>query len=739
MNKLEAALWYAERGYPVFPCSPNSKIPFAGTSGCKEATTSIEQITSWWTRWPDANVAMATGSTSGLYVVDIDVPSSALMTQLPLTWIAQTRSGGWHYIYRLPDGLRLANTAKKSPNAIHPEADTRGEGGYIVVYPSTIDGKAYAWHNDVEPVELPQWIMDKVKPPETLSLALARPLYRLTSTSWAQRALDEECRTVSSTGEGGRNQVLVRAAFKVGQIVGAGHLSGAVAADELLSAALSSGLSQRESISTIKRGIDAGIAKPRSPLETTRNDVVDLGFYLEPEVLSVEVKSKPVAVDHDANRWALLNDVRSLGGLCDSFPGWVIRGADHPQPGLTLASLLALGSAVAGRRLTYRRMTSSLYVVSLASSGEGKNRPQSCLSRVIDDVWSALRGANSFSSGPAFTDGVRTATNAGVATCLVLDEYGMQLGNMMGPRASSHRQDIKASLTEIATKGTDKWSPALSLVKGGGKLELWAPCVALLGSTTPESLHSVLTSTDVADGFVGRHVWMTAQSRLPDWQPTETRGDDSEIPTEIRSAVSAIRERHNRWHLALAVTSDTGLDSIRSYEPQAMGEDDSARQCLTTCKLKADEDRRNGTRVDVPHAVLARLPEFASRIAMVLAVLAQPEAEAPTVTGEIARVAVLIADESARVFSESLASNQRPAWDDPEAQAKYVMSAIHRSNGGLARSDLLRACRRLTSRTIGEVLTRLAEEKEIVVLKEGSTGGREKEVITLNDTYRPVQ
>ena len=141
----------------------------------------------------------------------------------------------------------------------------------------------------------------------------------------------------------------------------------------------------------------------------------------------------------------------------------------------------------------------------------------------------------------------------------------------------------------------------------------------------------------------------------------------------------------------------------------------------------------------MPHAVLARLPEFASRIAMVLAVLAQPEAEAPTVTGEIARVAVLIADESARVFSASLAANQRPAWDDPEAQAKYVLSASRRSDGSLSRADLLRACRRLTSRTIGEVLTRLAEEKEIVVLKEGSTGGREKEVIALNDTYRQFE
>ncbi len=169
---------------------------------------------------------------------------------------------------------------------------------------------------------------------------------------------------------------------------------------------------------------------------------------------------------------------------------------------------------MAGRRLVYRRSTSSLYVVSMASSGEGKNRPQSCLSRVIDECWPALRGPNSFSSGPAFVDGVRKAVGAGVATCLVLDEYGMQLGNMMGPRAATHRQDIKQSLTELSTKGTDKWSPAVSLVKGGGKLDLIAPVVTVLGSTTPESLHSVLTSVDVADGFVGL-LFSSCHWRLP--------------------------------------------------------------------------------------------------------------------------------------------------------------------------------------------------------------------------------
>jgi hypothetical protein len=739
MTNIEAALWYAERGLAVFPCSPGTKIPFAGSAGCKDATTDEATIRSWWEKTPGANVAIATGSVSGIYVVDIDAASSEIMPRLPETWIARTRGGGWHYVYALPEGVRLPNTAKSSPNAISPDADTRGEGGYIVAFPSVVEGKGYTWTNDVDPVPLPSWIVDRVRPRQQ-AITLTRQTFALTATSWAETAMRQEVDEVARTGKGGRNHALVRAAFKLGQICGAGHLSFGVAADALYSVARGwEGESERKSRGTIERGLKAGASHPRSPVDKAIMES-DSGYYvdeinalaIEPEIIMAPERAKPkgpTPAEQDAARWAMLADVRALGGLCDTFCGWVIRGADHPQPGLTIAALLALGSAMAGRRLVYRRSTSSLYVVSMASSGEGKNRPQSCLSRVIDECWPALRGPNSFSSGPAFVDGVRKAVGAGVATCLVLDEYGMQLGNMMGPRAATHRQDIKQSLTELSTKGTDKWSPAVSLVKGGGKLDLIAPVVTVLGSTTPESLHSVLTSVDVADGFVGRHVWMRSQWVLPDWQPPETRPDD-DLPLDVRSAVLAVRERHEAWHLALAVTVDTGVDQLRLYDSVTMPEDDAARDLLTRCKIDADKARRDGTRQDVPPAVLARLPEFAGRLAMILAALAQPEADVPVVTEDCARVAVALAEESARVFAGSLAANRRASWDDHAAQCELVLGALRASRGSMGRSDLLRACRALPARLVGEIVDRLAEEGTIVVAKE-PTGGRPREIYAL--------
>ncbi|MBL8696034.1 MAG: bifunctional DNA primase/polymerase, partial [Planctomycetes bacterium] len=110
-SMLECALELARRGWPAFPCSPpydsspqRGKRPLC-PHGFKDATTDEAALRTWWTRWPDANVGLATGSPSGLIVVDVDPRNGGLesLASLPewkahieQTLCVRTGGGGFH-------------------------------------------------------------------------------------------------------------------------------------------------------------------------------------------------------------------------------------------------------------------------------------------------------------------------------------------------------------------------------------------------------------------------------------------------------------------------------------------------------------------------------------------------------------------------------------------------------------------------------------------------------------------
>ena len=64
-----AALAYAARGWPVFPC--RGKTPRT-PHGFQDATIDGAQIRQWWAQWLDATISVPTGVASGLVVQDID-------------------------------------------------------------------------------------------------------------------------------------------------------------------------------------------------------------------------------------------------------------------------------------------------------------------------------------------------------------------------------------------------------------------------------------------------------------------------------------------------------------------------------------------------------------------------------------------------------------------------------------------------------------------------------------------
>lgn len=142
---LAVACQLAELGYKVFPLSPRSKIPLPGSRGVLDATNDIDTICIWWEQTPDANIGL---STEGKFVLDVDgadnpwhTPEMAEKLQSTCGAAQRTPSGGWHYFFRAPAGSNLRNTA----GIIALKIDTRANGGYVVIAPSTTNVGDYVY------------------------------------------------------------------------------------------------------------------------------------------------------------------------------------------------------------------------------------------------------------------------------------------------------------------------------------------------------------------------------------------------------------------------------------------------------------------------------------------------------------------------------------------------------------------------------------------------------------------
>jgi hypothetical protein len=161
-ERLAAALAWAARGVAVLPIRPGGKAPLTA-NGLHDATTDVGLLRRWWTRWPDANVAIATGH-PGVDVLDVDVRGS---------------KSGWPALRKLrdagilPPGAPLVRTpshgvhiyfigTEQRNGSLHGEhLDFRSLGGYVLVPPSTVTTDAYTgtyrWERRVAPSATLDW------------------------------------------------------------------------------------------------------------------------------------------------------------------------------------------------------------------------------------------------------------------------------------------------------------------------------------------------------------------------------------------------------------------------------------------------------------------------------------------------------------------------------------------------------------------------------------------------------
>lgn len=269
----QAALSYARRGWPVFPCRERdetitvhggkervlkAKAPYGG-NGVKDATRDEEVIKGWWRRWPNAMIGLAMGH-NGLFALDfdprtdedtgeiftLDTLKAALVEQmgcdLPRSLSAMTQSDGVHvYLLQPRDGGEPIRNRGNLPKHV----DVRGLGGYVIAPPSVLyraDGSEgrYSWlsNRHDEPVEAPAALVEILRSKGKKASA-ERPAHDRAPAKGAAEgtrpadvnqaeydairkyglsALDAECRAIKAARSGARNNQLNESALKIASL-----------------------------------------------------------------------------------------------------------------------------------------------------------------------------------------------------------------------------------------------------------------------------------------------------------------------------------------------------------------------------------------------------------------------------------------------------------------------------------------------------------------------------------------
>ena len=269
---LDIAMEYLDRGFSVIPLTPGNKTPHMGllprnSDGkpswkCfQDRLPTGDEVSGWFQTESGANLGIVTGQISGVVVQDIDEDAGLAEAHrqggIPDTPISQT-GHGIHVFYQHP-GYQVSNFCRRLPGM-----DLRGDGGYVVAPPSLHpDGHRYRWQVDLKTpfAPAPDWLVEAWTPDNTAEIvreALEGPPMAITSGRYGEVALRSELERLLKATNGSRNNMLVKGAFRMGQLIAEGRLTEEEVVQQMKLVAMQIGLPEREVDATLASGLNAG-------------------------------------------------------------------------------------------------------------------------------------------------------------------------------------------------------------------------------------------------------------------------------------------------------------------------------------------------------------------------------------------------------------------------------------------------------------------------------------------------
>lgn len=769
---LDHALKYAAMGWHIHPLVPRQKVPIT-KHGVKDATTDEKQIRAWWKKWSDANIAVACGKKSGIYVVDVDInkekgisgiESLREFPPLPETIKQITPGGGFHVFYR-------AINAPVNRNTFRPGIDIRGGGYYVVITPSIHpNGSCYNWSDSlapwqIEPAEFPDFMRPSVKAPWSNTKLIVYPT-RLPDND-TQQGNDTQQRASlylaecdpAVQGGGGHSRLLWAAVALVhGFLLSENQAIDLLICDYNPRCEPPWNLSNPKDLKDFRRKVKEArklIPKEQpgwllndpayAPVDVTNVDVDALIKSAEnPQTVDGfrEVVKKPLDKTHGIGYWfgggreekaneqtnkktessvdrghgddsinSELNFLAHPTGLLGRLCSWINKTAMKEQPLLTLACTLTFCGALFGRKVRDELGSrTNLYCMGVAKSSAGKFHALKQVRRLCTAVGCLnLLGGDDWSSDSA----IEKKLSEQPTTFFLCDEIGHLLSSIK-TSGGYHQVKIIPLLMKL-------WSAAGSVYTGKEYAEddkqrtLIQPCCCIYGCSDPYRFAKGITEEELHDGWLSRCLVF-----LTDYDPPKKYIPETPVPLDIVDSVREWALREEDYSIKKDDISPFVQGSTIGMTPVppkqfVIPTDSFAKQIFINFDKEAVLIGRRTPRFD---CLWRKAEEIARRIAVIVA--ASESFNNPKITQAIADYSCRLMRFLLNDFSQKMAITITNSQVD---LLKYQLLTIITKAGikGCLARDLTRGTRDAIKRQRSDSISDLIEAEEIARKKDGRT------------------
>ncbi len=596
---IEAALRYAGLGYPIFPCVPGGKVPLT-PRGFKDATIDATKIRTWWEKYPDANVGIPT---AGLLVVDVDGadnpwPADAVKAlDLVRGPVSGTPRGGRHHIFRQPLGKAWRNSAGK----IAPKVDIRADGGYVIVPPSTVDGKVYQWLEGMElavpPNQLPEpsgWLVDLLDSSGNLFTGDmagsdgAAPIPVPTEPDMPQGA--DPPSDGNLIPEGQRNGTLARLAGTMRRV--------GMCREEILGAL--------EQVNRIR-------CRPPLPVREVEQVAASICRY-EPDQVAVAMvedhwgqeNASELSIHDPASA---VPDPELLPVELLRVPGFISEVMDYcleiaPYPNIVMAfsGALALQAVLAGRKVRDSGDSrTNLYLLGLAHSSAGKDQPRKVNMEILNAVGLSNHVGGRFASGEGIQDSLF------LQPCMLFqtDEIDGMLQSINKAKDARHESIMGTLLTMYSSANSVFPMRCKAGKESAGNID--QPHLVIFGTAIPNHYYEALSERMLTNGFFARMIILECGARGPGQNP------------KIRPLPERVLSTAKWW-----ADFHPGTGNLEKWHPvpRIVAHTDEAMEILTQTRLEAEKEygRAEAGGDSVGTTVWGRVSEHAFKLALLYAV-----------------------------------------------------------------------------------------------------------------------